>query len=173
MIRTTVFAALILLGGCASMSPEECQTVEWYEQGMRDGQRGYPLARSDSHREACAKVGVGLDLRRYQAGHSMGIREYCTPDVGLREGRLGRGYQNSCPPSLEHGFLQAYQAGYRVYRAQQEVDRLDRELMSKQRELDKAKNDGARSRLRKNLRNLDQRLREARNEVYYAERELR
>lgn len=161
MIRTIVFAALLLLGGCASVSPEECQTVEWYEQGMRDGQHGYPLARSDSHREACAKVGVGLDLLRYQAGHRMGIREYCTPEVGLQEGRLGRGYQNSCPPALEYDFLEAYLAGYRVYRAQREVDQLDREQMSKQRELDKAKDDGARSRLRRELRSLDRRLREA------------
>lgn len=173
MIRTTVFAALLLLGGCASMSPEECQTVDWYEQGMRDGQRGYAMARSDNHREACAKVGVGLDLRRYQAGHSKGIREYCTPDVGLQEGRMGRGYQQSCPSALEYDFLAAYQAGRRVYRAQQEVDRLGRDLASTQRALDKAKDDSARSRLRRELHHLDQRLRQARNEVYYAERQLR
>lgn len=155
------------------MSPEECRTVDWYEQGHRDGQRGQPRSYAENHREACAKVGVALDMPRYQAGRDLGIKTYCTPEVGLQEGRLGRSYQNVCPPALEPRFLERYRAGYRVHQAEQRVDDLDREQRNKEHALRKAKDDHTRSRLRRDLRDLDQRLRRARNEVYDAERWLR
>ncbi len=166
-------SCVLLLAGCASMSPEECMTVEWHEQGIRDGQNGYPRSRAAAHQEACAKVGISIDMVKYQAGRDIGILRYCTPENAIQEGRNGRSYQNSCPPELERRFLDYYHSGYRVYTAQQQVDRLNSELNSKEYRLRKAKDDAERSRLRKDLRELDRRLRSARDDVYQAERRLR
>ena len=174
--RTIILAAIsttALLTGCASMSPQECQTANWYEQGMRDGIHGEPRSRVEDHREACAKLGIQPDVKKYMAGRDIGIRQYCTPDVGMQEGLQGRSYRNSCPPLLEAKFLDRYRVGYRVYQAQQRVNQLDNEVNRKQRELDKARDDNKRARLRQDLRDLDRRLRDARNDVYYAERAAR
>lgn len=173
-IAMLVFAGgALLLSGCASMSPEECMTAQWHEQGMRDGQNGYPRSRAAEHQEACSKVGMQIDMVQYQAGRDIGIRHYCTPENAIEQGRIGRSYQNSCPPELEPQFLDNYRSGYRVYTAQQQVNRLDGELNTTERRLRKAKDDAERSRLRKDLRDLDRRLRSARDDVYQAERRLR
>ncbi len=166
-------AATALLGACASMSPEECRTADWYEQGMRDGANGEPRSRLDAHREACGKVGVVPNIEQYRDGRAIGIRKYCTADNGLQQGRKGSTYQNVCPPELESRFLDRYNAGYRVYQAQQRLEQLDRESQNKQRELSKAKDDDARARLRRELKDLDRRLYHARDDVYAAERQLR
>ncbi|NYT65432.1 DUF2799 domain-containing protein [Alcaligenaceae bacterium] len=171
--RLALIATVVLISGCASMSPEECRTVQWHEQGMRDGQHGQPRSRADQHREACGKVGVSINMQEYEAGRSIGIRRYCTPENGLEAGRLGRSYQNSCPPELEGRFLDNYRSGYRVYEAQQYVERLDREISSKEQSLRKTEDDDERSRLRSDLRELDRRLRHARDDVHQAERRLR
>lgn len=171
--RLAIMASVIFVSGCASMSPEECRTVQWHEQGIRDGQNGYPRSRAESHREACSKEGISIDMQQYQAGRDIGIRRYCTPENGLQAGRSGRSYQNSCPPEMEGRFLDNYRRGYRVYEAEQHVDRLNRDLSNTEQRLRKAKDDKERSRLRSDLRDLDRRLRSARDDVYQAERLLR
>lgn len=163
----------LLLAGCASMSEDECRHADWYEQGLRDGQRGTSLSRIESHREACGKIGIAPDFSRYQAGHQTGIRSYCTPANGMRQGREGHSYQRSCPAQLEPAFLERYQAGRRVYDAEQRVSQLNTEIRNKERELDKARDDDARRRVRRDIRDLDDRLRRARNDVYEAERRAR
>ena len=165
--------AAALLSGCASMSEKECLTVDWREQGQRDGQNGYPLSRIEEHREACAKVRVAPDLAAYRAGRDVGIQQYCTRSNGIEQGRHGRSYRNACPAQLEPAFLEGHRAGSRVHQAQQRADQLQNNLYSKQSELDRAKDDAARKRLREELRLLDQRLRSAREEINDAERRLR
>lgn len=173
IVMLVIISSALLLSGCASMSPEECLTAEWHEQGMRDGQNGYPRSRAAEHQEACSKVGVQINMAKYQAGRDIGILQYCTPENAVEQGRIGRSYQNSCPPELERRFLDHYQSGYRVYTAQQQVNRLDGELNTIERRLRKSKDDAERSQLRKDLRDLDRRLRSARDDVYQAERRLR
>lgn len=170
---TAALACSLLIAGCASMSEDECRHADWYDQGMRDGQQGSALSRVESHREACSKVGVAPDFARYQEGHRVGIRSYCTPDNGLRQGREGRSYQRSCPAELEPAFLDRYRAGRRVYDAEQQVNQLTSEISNKERELDRARDDDARNRVRRQIRELDDRLRRARNDVYDAERRAR
>lgn len=163
---------LVLLGGCASMSEKDCLHANWTDQGYRDGRQGYPLTRVEDHREACAKVGVIPDLARYRSGHARGVLEYCTPGTAVAEGRSGRPYRNACPASLEGEFLDYHQMGMRVYHAQQRVDTLNRESGQLQRTLDKEKNETKRRRLRNDLKDLDRRLRDARDALHYEERRL-
>lgn len=165
-------AVLLAATGCASLSEKECLTVNWTDQGYRDGRNGYPLTRMEDHREACAQVGVAVDDRQYRAGRDQGVLEYCTPENGMSEGRLGRSYRNACPARLEGAFLAHHEMGMRVYRAGQKVDSLGRQSRQLQKKLEKEKNDKERGKLRRELRELDRQLVRARNDLRREERRL-
>jgi hypothetical protein len=169
----TFLIAAALLGGCASMSEQECLTANWQEQGYRDGRNGQALSYIEDHRQACAKVGIVPNLEEYKLGRARGIAEYCTPDNAVQEGRRGASYRNACPPELEGRFLDRYRAGRRVYDAEQRANNLDSQSRDLQRRLDNEKDEDKRKRLRQQLRDLDASLRSARNEIYDAERRLR
>ncbi len=171
--RLCLLATVVALTGCASMTEEECLTANWYERGVMDGRNGQNRDYVQDHHEACAKVGVIPDDAAWRRGHSYGIREYCTPDNGERVGRQGRGYNHSCPVELESGFLQRYRPAYRVYQAEQRVNSLNSDIQNKERALDREKDEDKRRRLRREIRDLDDRIREARHELYRSERELR
>lgn len=162
----------VLLAGCASMSEKECLHADWSAQGYRDGRQGYALSRVEDHREACAKVGIVPDIASYRAGHGQGVLLYCTVQNAVAQGRAGRPYRNACPAALEGDFLAYHQLGMRVYHAQQHLDNLNRQSQQLQRKLDKEKNEAKRRSLRNELRDLDRRLRDARDELSYEERRL-
>lgn len=172
--RLTLALLLLTLAGCASMSKEECLTANWTEVGMRDGQNGEPRARFASHAQACREAGIIADQPRYMMGWEQGIVYFCTPPNGFEVGRRGRYYTNgTCPPALEPGFRHGYDRGYDIYRAQQEVDRVQNNLREKQRKLDQSKDDNERRKLRRELSDLDYDMRRARDRLYDAERRAR
>lgn len=174
MIRRLLFVLglILLLSGCASMSEKECLVADWHDQGHRDGRQGFPLSRVEDHRDACAKVGVAPDVTQYRGGHAQGVLEYCTPQNAVAQGRSGRHYRNACPAALEGEFLAYHAMGRRAYQAQQRVDDLYRQSQQLQRTLEKEKNEAHRRRLRGELRSLDQRLRQARDQLHHEERRL-
>lgn len=154
------------------MSEKECLTANWYDQGYRDGSKGWPASRVIDHREACAGVGVAPDMERYRNGHARGVLEYCTPANAVAEGRSGQPYRNVCPARLEGEFLRYYRQGQRAYEAQRRVDRLNQQSSQLEYELDKAKDADSRRRLRKELRTLDNRLQRARDDLADEDRHL-
>lgn len=161
-----------VMSGCASMSGKDCLSTNWQDQGYRDGRMGFALSRLQDHRQACQKVGINPDAAYYQTGYDVGIQEYCAPANAIREGRLGRSYQHSCPMSVEREFLSYYERGYWAYRSQQKLDGLHREMSQTQSRLDKETNHDQRQTLRRELRDLDQQLKRARDELNDAERRL-
>lgn len=163
----------VLLGGCAAMSAEECRTVDWYEQGMRDALNGYGRSRIGVLREACAEAGVTPDVTRYEQGWAHGIQQFCTPANGARWGRQGHDYNNTCPPELEAEFLGPYQAGRRVADARSRIESLRNQQRNAERRLDKSEDEDRRRRLRRELRDLDWQLDRARDELDRAEFDFR
>lgn len=168
-----LLSILSLLGGCASMSEKECLTANWLDQGYRDGRHGEPLYRIEDHREACVKVGVVPDRVQYFKGRDKGILEYCTPANALYEGRQGRAYRQACPAHLERSFLIYYQDGKRIYDAEQQVEDLNRKSSQLQISLKKEKDQSKQNDLRSKLRDIDQELKRARDNVRYQERRIR
>jgi len=172
--RIALALVLAALAGCASMSKEECLTANWVDVGTRDGQNGEPRSRFADHVEACREAGVRADQGQYMAGWERGIVVFCTPHNGFEVGRRGRYYSNgTCPPALEPGFRHGYDRGSDIYRAQQEVDRIQNSIRDKQRKLDQAKKDSERRELRRDLSDLDHDMRRARDRLYDAERRAR
>lgn len=112
-----IAGAAALLNGCATLSEEQCLIGDWYGIGVSDGQAGYTMNRLDDHAEACARHGVAPNTTAYAEGRAQGLRSYCTPHVGFREGREGDGYAHVCPADLEPDFLQGYSDGRLVHAA--------------------------------------------------------
>lgn len=132
--KIAVAGLVLLVGGCASMSEEECLVADWHALGYEDGAAGQPVAQLGERRQACAEYGVRPNTDAYRAGRSEGLRLYCTDQRGFRLGRSGRTYNGVCPADLEPPFLHAYEAGRDIYRAQAAVDEISRAIRDRARE---------------------------------------
>jgi len=127
------------LGGCASMSADECAAVDWTTIGFEDGSRGYTADRLGSHRKACAKHGVTPDLAAYQNGHAQGVEAFCQPGRAFSHGVNGGGYNGVCPAHLEPEFLDAYNAGHQLYSLRSSLNAANSMIYARESELDRVK----------------------------------
>jgi len=134
-----VWLAIVLgsLSGCATMSSDECMTSDWSAIGYEDGARGYTTDRFGKHRKACAKHGVTPDFSAYQNGRDQGLVEYCQPNRGFNVGSNGGSYNGVCSVNQEADFLDAYNAGHRLYTLRSNVNRANSAINSKENELDR------------------------------------
>lgn len=126
---------LLALGGCASMSSEECAASDWSAVGYEDGSRGYATERFSSHRKACAKHGITADFRAYQAGRDEGLVEFCQPSRGYNLGVSGGAYHGVCDVALEEEFLDGYRVGQQLFGLRSNVDSANARIDAKEREL--------------------------------------
>lgn len=129
------------LGGCATLSEEQCLANDWKTVGYADGAAGYSPSRLLKHTDACMKHGVNPDREAYLAGHAEGIVVFCTPRNGFQRGQSGYAYSQVCPPQLEPAFHAAYQDGRQIYLAAAEVRRLDGLIKRKAAELKDVKDE--------------------------------
>jgi hypothetical protein len=128
--------ALAALGGCASMSEEECAMSDWHTIGFEDGSRGYPAERIGDHRKACAKHGYVPDFAAWEAGRNEGLALYCQPARGFNLGSSGGQYQGVCPADLEPEFLDGYRAGVELYNLRSNVSTANGRLQAREDELE-------------------------------------
>ncbi len=126
---------LLLVASCATMDKSECRKAEWEVIGLEDGAQGHPLSYLGRHREACAEYGVKPNLARYKIGHATGVRQYCTPQNGFRQGHTGRQYNGVCPGDLEGSFLAGYETGHELHVLSTDINRMQNEVRSMQDEL--------------------------------------
>jgi hypothetical protein len=134
--RIAMFLALAILGGCATMSGDECATSDWYAVGFEDGSRGYTTGRLGDRRKACAKHGVTPDFQEYQAGRKEGLVEFCQPSRGFNLGSNGGQYHGVCSSHNEGRFLDAYNSGYHLYNLRSNVDSANYKISANKRELE-------------------------------------
>lgn len=134
-LGAVLLASLIFLSGCATLGKDECLTADWYAIGYEDGAQGHAVTRIASHREACAKHGVTPDLRDYQDGYDEGVIGFCTARNGFNRARNGYEYNGICPPSVEHDFLDGYEAGREIYRVNSQIKTLESEQRRHEKEL--------------------------------------
>lgn len=129
------------LSGCASMSSDECMASDWSAVGYEDGARGYNTDHFGQHRKACAKHGVTADFSAYQNGRDQGLVEYCQPNRGFNVGANGGSYNGVCNVNVEADFLDAYNAGHRLYTLRSNVNRATSSIQSKENQLDQIEKD--------------------------------
>jgi len=116
-----VSAGLLALAGCGGMSANECELADWRAVGYEDGANGQSTDRFGSYRKRCAKHEVSPDFQAYKSGRNEGLREYCQPANGYREGTRGVRYVGVCPADLEPAFMASYQDGRELYQLESAV----------------------------------------------------
>ena len=116
-----VSAGLLALVGCGGMSANECELADWRAVGYEDGANGRSTDRFGSYRKRCAKHSVAPDFHAYQSGRDAGLREYCQPARGFREGARGAAYSGVCPADLENAFFASYNEGRTLYELESAV----------------------------------------------------
>ena len=133
----TLGAAMVFLGlgGCATMSGDECAMSDWSAVGYEDGSRGYTTERFSSHRKACAKHGITADFTAYQDGRNQGLVEFCQPGRGFNLGANGGHYNGVCAADLEPEFLDAYRAGHKLHTLRSYVNTANSKIYAKEGEL--------------------------------------
>ncbi len=137
--RTLAVSMLVaVLSGCASMSAEECAASDWKAVGFEDGARGYTSDAFTRHRRECAEHGITADFDAYQAGRSQGLQEFCQPGRGFSHGVNGGQYYGVCPQELENGFVDAYNAGHKLYSLRATVNSTNSAIYARQNELKSA-----------------------------------
>jgi len=127
-MRGSLFAAILLLAGCASMDKSECVNANWYAIGLEDGAQGRSVDRLGAHRRACAEHNVSPDGERYAAGHSEGLKSFCTYERGYALGRGGKTYAATCPPGLREDFLAGYQRGRVLHDLNRRLDQVNADI---------------------------------------------
>jgi hypothetical protein len=126
--RLAAATLLLALGGCASLSEEECRFSDWYDLGYRDGRQGRPADRISEHAQACGEHGLRPDRERYLSGHQDGIGSYCTLHNGLKVGENGGAYYNVCSPDNEQDFLRGYSVGHALHRVRGRLNSIESEI---------------------------------------------
>ena len=139
-LMIVVALASVALSGCASMSEGECLTMDWTAIGYEDGSRGYTADRLGSHRKACAKHGVSVDFAAYQQGHAQGVEAFCQPGRAFSFGENGGRYNGVCPADMEPEFVEAYNAGHKLYSLRSSLNTANSLIYSKEAEMDSAEN---------------------------------
>ena len=124
----TLAAGLAVLSGCGGMSASECEYADWRAVGYEDGSRGRTTDVFASHRKSCAKHEVAPDFAAYQSGREAGLREYCQPERGYREGERGADYLGVCPADLEASFYDSYLEGHQLYMLKSAVAKTSRQI---------------------------------------------
>ena len=135
-VRTVLLPTLLLMAGCsATMSKEECRTVDWRTIGYEDGVAGRPGDRIGDHRRACAEYGVAPELAAYTAGREAGLREFCQAHNGYRVGASGQAYTGACPADLAPAFEKAYDVGRELYVRGRRVSDTEEGISWREREI--------------------------------------
>jgi hypothetical protein len=119
----------LALGGCATLSEEECQGGDWQAIGRADGAAGAPAEQFERHRKACARHGIEPQEPAWRAGHAAGLAEFCTPRGGYVAGRDSKGAKQLCVGApKEQEFLQALRRGEEISRMRRDLDQLRQNL---------------------------------------------
>jgi hypothetical protein len=146
--RSLIALALLstLLGGCASIPKSACQSGDWYDIGLRDGNNGRTEDRFLDHAKACAKHNLPADREQWLMGRTRGLELYCTTRNGLTVGESNNRYAGVCPAVSEPGFLRGYDVGHDLSQARARLTALDNEMQRIRHRLeprdDTRKNDG-------------------------------
>lgn len=164
---------LLSTAGCASLSREECLYADWTGLGIKDGREGEEASRFIKHQEACRQYGVSPDKQEYLAGREQGLQDYCQLENAIETGLRGLRYQSVCPSAIHNTFQRYNDTAYQVYQKREELKSLDSSISGKENSLqDKKLTDKNRRTIRDEIRNMDIKRQQLRDELYSAERQL-
>lgn len=111
-VKNVLFSTVwIIFTSCATLTKEQCATMNWRDLGFRDASQGYSSTRLSQHVNSCSKHGLTIDNTSYSSGYSDGLRLFCTPERGYELGRAGSFVTATCPADLATAFQISYERG--------------------------------------------------------------
>lgn len=166
----------LTLGGCATLSKDECRTANWYDIGAADGRNGELAGRIEKHRKACAEYNVLPREHEYFAGREAGLRDYCQLRNAFRTGLDGNKYKGVCPPEIDRTYRRYNDAAYEIYRLRKEIESVEDRIYDRERLLDDKEETkltrDERRRIRDEIRDLDRRRDRLRDDLRRADLDL-
>lgn len=127
-LRAVVLLGILALGGCASLSRNECAAGDWYGIGQRDGASGYPEERLADHAAACVKHGITPDRAQWLEGRERGLERFCTARHAFDVGASNSSYAGVCAGPAEDDFLHGYRLGKALAEARSRRDHWNQEI---------------------------------------------
>lgn len=121
-MRALLLLMVLVLAGCASLSPRECATADWYKLGEREGAAGLPLTQLARHQAACAAAAP--DAKAYERGHAQGFARHCSPQGAFNAARRGERVAAQC--EISDAVAEAQRRGAEIYAAESELLALSR-----------------------------------------------
>jgi hypothetical protein len=122
MFRLPLWMPVMLLAGCATLTPEQCRNADWRQIGFADGTGGYNAMRINDHAKACAEVGVRPNLDDYVDGREQGLRNYCRAENGFAIGRRGASANVAdCPENMKFAFAEQYRYGQQIHLMEEDL----------------------------------------------------
>src|SRR5690606_33601740 len=109
-----VACALCLLAGCQSnvkTAANFCTEKSWYERGVEVGSQGGAAKLLDKYLERCKDAKTKENLREYQKGFIVGMKQYCTYNNGFALGASGDPLNTLCPAEFKEDFVAGYKMG--------------------------------------------------------------
>jgi len=124
LIMSTATIAVLSLGGCATISEDQCLAGNWAERGYKDGANGISCGRLADYADTCAKYAVSPNNAAYLNNYEAGLRSYCTYERGFKRGKNGDSYHQVCSGELARDFAPGYDEGRVVYEIYKEHENL-------------------------------------------------
>ena len=129
MKKLLLLSFTFLLAGCVHhLMPQECQTMNWYGEGVMDGAAGKNPRDLSQSEQDCLKFKMNINTELYSNGWNAGVKQYCTPtkDEGVTDGRNGASKDkiktirgDFCPaagsPLELNSYLDGYNYGIQTY----------------------------------------------------------
>jgi len=120
-------ALLAVLGGCASLSEEECQILNWEAEGRNAGEYGGGPTSYSRLASQCSKFSVVPDYDAFERGRPQGLVRFCTPDGAYVAGLAGRGSTTQCGGG-DPNITLIHQTAFNYTRAREDVSRARSDL---------------------------------------------
>ena len=127
IISPIFIVSSILLNGCATLSPAECQTANWDRIGEQDGVLG-KQSQIAQHYKACTKVNILPNQQLYESGYQKGLKSYCQATLIYNEALIGKGSYRVCPSSQHAQLMPFYNTANQFYEAKKKRDAFYKEL---------------------------------------------
>ena len=121
--------AILIVAGCATttaISPTQCQSGNWEEIGLKDGQQGRSGAYFGRYIDACQPTNdIASNRILWEQGRQRGLKSYCTELNAYQLGREGYDWRPVCPLEGIEKLEDAYSQGRYYYLRQQDMDYLN------------------------------------------------
>lgn len=124
LILSAAALAVLSLGGCATISEDQCLAGNWAERGYKDGANGVSRGRLADYADTCAKYAISPNNAAYTLNYEAGLSSYCTFERGFSRGKNGDSYNQVCSGELARDFAPGYDEGRVVYEINKEHKRL-------------------------------------------------